>query len=57
MPNKPTPQDARLILQLYHLRREAEMRKARHWWLADFWPRRASDYLKVETARRTRESN
>src|ERR1700676_246182 len=57
MPKKPTSQDARLILQLYHLRREVEMRKARHWWLADFWPRDARDYLKVENARRTKESN
>jgi len=57
MPKKPTSQDARLILQLYHLRREVEMRKARHWWLVDFWPRDARDYLKVENARRTKESN
>jgi hypothetical protein len=57
MPRKPTSQDARLILQLYHLRREVEMRKARHWWLVDFWPRDDRDYLKVENARRTQESN
>jgi hypothetical protein len=31
MARKPTAEDARLILQLYDLRREAEMRKARHW--------------------------
>jgi hypothetical protein len=30
--------DAQLILQLYDLRREAEMRKARNWWAAEFWP-------------------
>jgi hypothetical protein len=57
MPKKATPQDARLILELYHLRREAQMRKARHWWLADFWPENAGDYLKVEMARRTPESD
>ena len=28
MPKKPTPADASLILQLYDLRREAELRKA-----------------------------
>jgi hypothetical protein len=54
---KATPQDARLILELYHLRREAQMRKARHWWLVDFWPENAGDYLKVEMARRTPESD
>jgi hypothetical protein len=57
MAKKATAQDARLILQLYHLRQESEMRKARQWWLIDFWPEAANDYLQVETARRTRESN
>ncbi len=33
MAKKPTAEDAQLILQLYDLRREAAMRKARHWWL------------------------
>jgi hypothetical protein len=33
----PTTADAELILKLYDLRREAEMRKARNWWLG-FWP-------------------
>jgi len=28
---KPTVADAQLVLQLYELRREAEMRKARDW--------------------------
>ncbi len=32
MSTKPTPADAELILKLYDLRREAEMRKARNWW-------------------------
>ena len=32
MAKKPTAADAQLILQLYDLRREAEMRKARNWW-------------------------
>jgi hypothetical protein len=57
MSKKATPQDARLILELYHLRRESQMRKARHWWMVDFWPENAGDYLKVETARRTPQSN
>jgi hypothetical protein len=33
------------------------MRKARRWWLAEFWPENAGDYLKVEIARKTRESD
>lgn len=39
MSKKPTTADAQLILQLYDLRREAEMRKARNWWAAEFFPR------------------
>ena len=35
-----TPTDADLILKLYDLRREAEIRKARNWWLG-FWPQSA----------------
>ena len=34
MSKKATATDAQLILQLYDLRREAEMRKARNWWLS-----------------------
>jgi hypothetical protein len=50
MAKKPTAADAQLIIQLYDLRREAEMRKARHWWLIDFNPRSADDFLKVAWA-------
>jgi hypothetical protein len=57
MSKKATSQDARLILELYHLRREAQMRKARHWWLTDFWPENAGDYLRVEMARKTPQSD
>ncbi len=57
MPREPSAQDARLLLQLYHLRQESEMRKARQWWLVEFWPGAANDYLRVERARRTRENN
>ncbi len=57
MPKKPTVQDVQLVLQLYHLRRDAEMRKARLWWRNKFWPRSAADYLKVEMALGTRENN
>ena len=35
---KATAADAELILKLYDLRREPELRKARHWWLVTFSP-------------------
>jgi len=44
---KPTVDDAKLILELYDLRREAEMRKARHWWTAEFFPQSADEFLQV----------
>jgi hypothetical protein len=47
MPKSATPTDAQLILQLYDLRREAEMRKARTWWFVSFWPQSADDFMKV----------
>jgi hypothetical protein len=47
MAKKPTATDAQLILQLYDLRREAELRKARNWWFTQFWPESADDFLKV----------
>ena len=50
MPKKPTIDDARLILELYDLRREAEMRKARHWWVATFWPKCADDFVTMARA-------
>lgn len=56
MPKKPTAADAQLILQLYDLRREAEMRKARHWWAADFFPQSADDFMKVAWAVGTQEN-
>ena len=50
MANKATPHDANLVLKLYDLRREAEMRKARSWFGAEFWPQNAADVLKVVNA-------
>ena len=46
MAKKATAQDAQVVMQLYDLRREAEMRKARHWWTAEFWPANADDFVK-----------
>jgi len=57
MAKKATVADAQLIAQLYDLRREAEMRKARHWWGADFFPQDADDFLKVAWAMGTPENN
>ena len=57
MAKKPTVADAQLILQLYDLRREAEIRKARHWWVAEFFPETADEFLKVSSAMGTQENN
>ena len=57
MPKKPTVDDARLILELYDLRREPELRKARQWWLITFWPKTADDFVKVATAMGSEENN
>ena len=57
MAKSPTAADAQLILQLYDLRREAEMRKARNWWLVTFWPRTADEFIKVATALGSQENN
>ena len=56
MPKKPTPADAKLILKLYDLRREAEIRKARNWWFATFWPENADDFMKVAQAVGTQQN-
>lgn len=56
MPKKPTTADAQLILELYDLRREAEMRKARNWFAMEFFPQTADDFLKVAWAMGTQEN-
>ncbi len=57
MTKKPNASDAELILKLYDLRREAEMRKARNWWTAEFWPGSPDDFMKVAMAYGTQENN
>src|SRR5215469_5294721 len=57
MAKKATVTDAQLIAQLYDLRREPEMRKARNWWGADFFPQSADDILRVAWAMNTQENN
>jgi len=57
MAKRATANDAQLILQLYDLRREPEMRKARNWFLVDFWPQSVDDILKVGNAFPSQENN
>ncbi|HTQ61562.1 MAG TPA: hypothetical protein VMI32_15155 [Candidatus Solibacter sp.] len=57
MPKKPTAEDARLILELYNLRREPEMRKARSWWLTKFWPKDADEYMRIGMVPGSEENN
>lgn len=57
MPKKATAADAELIIRLYDLRREAEMRKARNWWLVTFWPESAEEFMKIAMAFGTQENN
>jgi hypothetical protein len=47
MPKTPTTADADLILKLYDARREAEIRKARQWFIGTFWPANVDDVLQV----------
>ncbi len=46
---KPTHADAELLLRLYEIRREPELRRARKWFLTDFkpgeWPEIKARYL------------
>jgi len=57
MAKNASARDAQLILQLYDLRREPEMRKARDWWMTQFWPNNADDFLKVAFAVGNPENN
>ena len=57
MAKKATANDAQIVMQLYDLRREAEMRKARSWWFTEFWPQSADDFIKVSGATGSPENN
>ena len=57
MPNDPTPTDAQMIMQLYDLRREPEMRKARNWVLGEFWPSSVDDIRRILLAFPSQENN
>jgi hypothetical protein len=47
---KATPQDAQLLLQLYDLRRETVMRKARNFIIGEFWPATYDEFKAVASA-------
>ncbi len=51
-----TPADAQLILQLYDLRREAEMRKARKYVDNEFWPENYQEFHAIAMAWDSQES-
>jgi hypothetical protein len=57
MAKKATAQDAHVVLELYDLRREAEMRKARNWFLAEFWPNNVDDFMKIGNAFPSQENS
>ncbi len=50
-----TPADAQVVMHLYELRREPEMRKARNWF-ATFNPQSVDDVISVVTAAGTDEN-
>lgn len=51
-----TAADARVVMQLYDLRREAEMRKARHFFASEFNPQSLDDVLKIGMAFGTQQN-
>jgi hypothetical protein len=56
MSTKPTAADAELIIKLFDLRRETEIRKARDWWTTQFWPETADEVVKIAQALGTKEN-
>ena len=50
-----TAQDAELMMKLYDLRREASLRKARHYLIFEFAPKDAAEFLKLATGAGTDE--
>ncbi len=55
--NPATAADAQTILYLYDLRRDEEMRHARHFISAEFWPESAEDILQIARAFPSRENS
>lgn len=44
---RPTHEDALVVMKLYNLRRESELRKARNFLVVEFWPDSADDIMKI----------
>lgn len=57
MAKKATAADAQAVMQLYDLRRETEMRKARSWFLGEFWPTNVDDFMKIANAFPSQENS
>jgi hypothetical protein len=55
-PTNATTGDAQIILQLYELRRESQMREARHFISANFWPETGEDTLRIARAYPSQEN-
>jgi hypothetical protein len=55
MPKKPTAEDAQIIMKLYDLRREAELRKARAWF-AGWSPQSPDDVVQMMNAITSQEN-
>jgi hypothetical protein len=50
MTDNATPADAEIAMKLYDLRREGEMRKARHFISVEFWPKTFDEFNAVASA-------
>jgi hypothetical protein len=55
MPKKATAEDAQIMMQLYDLRREPEMRKARAWY-ANWWPSSVDEVMQLLNSFGTQEN-
>jgi hypothetical protein len=55
MPKKASAEDAQIVMRLYDLRRESEMRKARSWY-AGWWPSSTDDVLQILNSFGTQEN-
>ena len=49
--------DAQIVMQLYDLRREAKIREARDFFIVQFFPESADDFVKIATAFGSKENN
>lgn len=52
-----SPADAQIMLQLFELKRDPELRKARNFCVLEFWPRSAEDVLRALPAFATPENS